>query len=234
MQAAEGIFIRRLTRAKQHKLHISAHHFIQNGCQNIHTLLVCQACNHGNQWNLSFLQAQALLQGILILCLPLGMRRAEMLHDKTICFGVICRKINAVQNPTKAIASAAQNAIHTIPIFGCLNFLCVGSADGADIIGIHQTHFHIADRIIKLHIGVCPVGYPQKLYGIKRKTSLILQIMNRKQCFDFGIFRYLIVHFLQIHTDRPCLPVVAIKHCQHIQNSLAEKGKAFVIVIKAV
>ena len=65
--------------------------------------------------------------------------------------------------------------------------------------------------------------------------------MNRKQCFDFGIFRYLIVHFLQIHTDRPCLPVVTmnhirikIKHCQHIQNSLAEKGKAFVIVIKAV
>ena len=178
---------------------------------------------------------------MLILCLSFGMRRAEMLHDKTICFGVIRRKINAVQNPTKAVASAAQNAIHAIPIFGCLNFLCIGSADGTDIIGIHQTHFHIADRIIKFNIGVYPVGYPQKLHGIERKTSLILQIMNRKQCFDFGIFRYLIVHFLQIHTDRPCLPVVTmnhirikIKHCQHIQNSLAEKGKAFVIVIKAV
>ena len=150
--------------------------------------------------------------------------------------------VDAVQNAAQLILLLAQQAVQTMAEPGVENFLCIGGADGRDLIGTLDCTLHeVGTAVVLHHMGVAGTDAAGILEDIQAVLALVGNVMDGEHRLDAAEFIQMAVIQVQIDRSQRGLPVVAVDDIrleigveQHFEDGTGEEGKALAVIVEAV
>ncbi len=191
----------------------------------------------------SLLQAELILQGFLALCLA----RLEGVDvvvegDVRVGGGVVGVHVDAVQDAAELVLLLAQQSVQTVAEPRVEDLLCVGGADGGDLVGSLDGALHEVGAAVVLHdMLVAAADAAGVFQNIGAVLALIGDVVDGEDGLDAVELVQMTIVQVQVHRHQSGLPVVAVDDIggevdveQGLQHGAGEEGEALAVIVEAV
>ena len=232
-----------LTAAQNDQLDTAVHQTVGNALHQVKALHADHAADHGKDGAAVLVQAKLVLQGLLALCLALFKVGDIVVEgDLGVGGGVVGLHINAVQDAAELILLFPQQGIQTVAEPGVQDLLCVGGADGGDLIRRLKGTLHKVGAAIVFHnVLVTVADAAGILQDIGAVLALICDVVDGEDGLDPVELIQMAVVQVQVNGNQCGLPVVAVDDIggevdveQGLQHSAGEEGEALAVIVEAV
>ena len=242
MGFTEHILIFPGTGAQHDELHILGKDLVQDGSDQVQTLVIGQTGDHGDHRDIRIdRQTQHFLQTDLVLFLTFQIIDRIILEQVRILLRIVEIIIDTIDDTADLGTLGADDVLQAVAVELILQLFRVGRADGGDPVGRKDTGLQEVDAAAKIQIttGEIFTRQTQDILGdIVRENTLILDVVDRQHGLDV-LVRCAdgLVEMIQIDRDHGCLPVIAVDDIRlevdildDLQHCFREERKTFRIV----
>ena len=242
-QVGEEVLVLALAAAQNDQLDAAVHQTVGNALHKVKALHAHHAADHAKDGAAVFIQTEPVLQSFLALGLA-GLKGLDAVieGDVLVSSGVVGVHIDAVQDAAQLVLLLTQQSVQTVAEPRVQNLLCVGGADGGDLVGGLEGALHEVGAAVVLHDMLVPVADAAGvLQNIGAVLALIGNVVDGEHGLDAVELVQMTIVQVQVHRHQSGLPVVAVDDIggevdveQSLQHGAGEEGEALAIIVEAV
>ena len=242
-QLVEEVLVLGFAGAEDHQLNALLQQAFGNAAHQVNALVTDQTGDHGHDRAAILVQAELILQSCFADGLALLHRVSIIvLRDIRVGGGVENIHVNTVQDTAQLILLLAQQAIQTMAEPRVQDLLCIGRADGGDLISSLDCALHKVGAAIILHnVGIACANAAGILQDIHAILALVGNVMDGEYCLDVVELIQVAVVQVEVNRGKGGLPVVAVDDIrlkvgieQGFQNGAGEESKTLAVIIEAI
>ena len=242
-QLGEEVLILALAAAQDDQLDAAVHQTVGNALHQVEALHADHAADHGEDGAAVLVQAELVLQCFLALCLALFKVGDVVVEgDLRVGGGIIRLHVNAVQDAAQLILLFAQQGIQTVAEPGVQDLLCIGGADGGDLVSrLEGTLHEVGAAIVLDDVLVAAADAAGVLQNVGTILALIGDVVDGEDGLDPVELVQMTVVQIQVNGHQRGLPVVAVDDVrgevdveQGLQHGAGEEGEALTVIVEAV
>ena len=242
-QVREEVLVLALAAAQNDQLDAAVHEAVSHALDEVEALHADHAADHRKDGAAVLVEAELILQGLLALCLA-RFEAVDVVVAGDVGVGgrVVGLHVDAVQDATELVLLLPQQGVQTVAEPRVEDLLCIGGADGGDLIRRLDGALHEVGAAIVLHdmlvAAADAAGVFQDLGAV---LALIGDVMDGKDGLDTVELVQMAIVQVQVHRHQSGLPVVAVDDVggevdvkQGLQHGAGEEGEALAVVVEAV
>ena len=242
-QVGEEVLVLALAAAQDDQLDAAVHEAVGHALHEIEALHADHAADHCKDGAAVLVEAELILQSLLALCLAL-FEVVDIVVEGDVGVGgrVVGLHVDTVQDAAELVLLLAQQSVQTVAEPRVEDLLCIGGADGGDLVCRLDGTLHEVGAAIVLHdMLVAAADAAGVFQNIGAVLALIGNVVDGEDGLDAVELVQMTIVQVQVHRHQSGLPVVAVDDVggkvdveQGLQHCAGEEGEALAVVVEAV